>query len=117
MSARTAVLLGWVLALVPLAGCDTETLQQGSGERPKSDPSKPVRKVELAPNIALEVQGNTRRVLVTTEVCLREGQLEQLLTRKKTKEHEAILTAEIDARQLHTALVAAQAKPGSPVKY
>ena len=41
---------------------------------------------------------NKRRVLVNAEVCLREGQLELFLCRKQTKEHEAILAADVDAR-------------------
>jgi hypothetical protein len=56
-------------------------------------------------------------VLVTAEVCLREGQLEQLMCRKQTKEHEAILTADVDARHIHAALIAAGAKEGSPVRF
>ena len=75
------------------------------------------KKVEISKNITLEVDGATRRVLVNTTVCLRQGQLEQLLTRKRTKEHEAILVADIDARELHKALLLAGAEPGSPVKF
>src|SRR5205807_3887545 len=58
-----------------------------------------------------------RRVLVAAVVCLREGPLEQLLCRKNTKEHEAVLSADVDARDIHTALVAARAEPGSPVRF
>jgi hypothetical protein len=39
------------------------------------------------------------------------------MCRRNTKEHEAVLSADIDARQLHLALLAAGAKAGSPVKY
>ena len=58
-----------------------------------------------------------RRVYVLAQVCLREGPLEVLLCKAGTKEHEAILNAELDARELHVALIAAGAKPGSTVKY
>jgi hypothetical protein len=34
-----------------------------------------------------------------------------------TKEHEAILAADVDARQIHAALILAGAKEGSPVKF
>lgn len=77
----------------------------------------PVKRAELGKNIVLETQGDKRRVRVTAEVCLREGVLEQLMCRRSTKEHEAILSADIDARQLHFALLAAGAKPGHPVRY
>src|SRR4051794_24876652 len=75
------------------------------------------KKVPIAKNIVLEIDGDKRRVLVTTQVCLRQGQLEQLLTRKRTKEHEAILVADIDARDLHKALLLAGAEAGSPVQF
>src|SRR5205823_1581355 len=58
-----------------------------------------------------------KRVLVNAYVCLRQGQLEQLLTRKRTKEHEAILAFDGDARHIHLALVYAGAAEGSTVKF
>jgi hypothetical protein len=75
------------------------------------------KKVEIGKNVFLEVDGEQRRVLVNSYVCLRQGQLEQLVTRKRTKEHEAILAVDADARHIHLALVAAKAAPGSPVKF
>jgi hypothetical protein len=85
---------------------------------PRPDPAaadatrRPVGK-----NVFFEVQGGQRRVVVAAAVCLREGQLEGLLTRKGTKEHEYILAADVDARHVHAALLAAGAKPGSPVRF
>jgi hypothetical protein len=75
------------------------------------------KKVRVGNDVYLEIDGAKRRVIVDAYVCLRQGQLEQLLTRKRTKEHEAILAADIDARHLHAALIAAGAQPGSPVKF
>jgi hypothetical protein len=76
------------------------------------------KKAAVGKNVVLEVlPDNKRRVLVSAEVCLREGQLEQLMCRKQTKEHEAILTADVDARHIHAALIAAGAKEGSPVRF
>jgi hypothetical protein len=80
-------------------------------------PDKPAKKVEVGKNVFLEVQGDKRRVLVEARVCLREGALEQLLTRKNTKEHEAILSVDGDARKIHEALLLAKAEPGSPVQF
>jgi hypothetical protein len=104
-----SVALASLLALAGL-GCDGD-----GGERPK--PSKPAEKKELGKNVYFQKEGDARRVLVQAVVCLREGQLEQLLTRKNTKEHEAILAAEVDARLIHTALLAAGAEAGSPVTF
>lgn len=77
------------------------------------------KRVELGQqkNVVLEIDGEARRVLVKGYVCLREGQLEQFLTRKGTKEHEAVVAADVDARDIHTALMLAGAEPGSPVKF
>src|SRR5205807_1780231 len=47
----------------------------------------------------------------------REGHLEGLLCRARTKEHEYILAADVDGRQVHAALMAAGARPGSPVRF
>jgi hypothetical protein len=100
-----------MLTLVALVlGCGTPVL--AAPQRINfPDPNKPS-------NVALEVEDGKRRVLVEAVVCLREGMLlEHLMCRKRTKEHEAILTADVDARHIHAALVLAGAEPGSPLKY
>jgi hypothetical protein len=103
---------------VGMAGCkdDLPPAAAREKEEPKAKPAE-VKKVPAGKNIVLEIQGSKRRVLVEAYVCLRKGQLEQLLTRKRTKEHEAILAADVDARLVHLALVAAGAEPGSTVKF
>jgi len=91
----------------------------GSGEGGQ-EPPKPVvvkKKAPLGKNVFLETEGDKRRVLVEATVCLREGGLEQFLTCKGLKAHEAILTADVDARDIHLALVAARAEPGHPVRF
>jgi hypothetical protein len=77
------------------------------------------KKVEVGKNVFLEVDKakDERRVWIEAEVCLRQGMLEQLLTRARTKEHEAVLAADVDASVVHTALTLARAEAGSPVKY
>jgi hypothetical protein len=57
------------------------------------------------------------RVLLATDLCLREGSLEVFLCKKGTKEHEAILRVNIDAKLIHAALEAAGAKPGAPAQF
>jgi hypothetical protein len=91
----------------------------GDGPTPPAEAKKPgeVKKVPAGKNITLLIQGDKRSVQVDAVVCLREGALEQLLTRKGAKEHEAILAADIDARDLHKALLLTGAEPGSPVTY
>src|SRR5262249_46360286 len=86
---------------------------------PLPRPAKTGR-VGVGKNVTLEVRGGKfprRRVIVAAAVCLREGPLEQLLTRKGQKEHEAILAANVDARKIHEALILAGARPGSTVRF
>jgi hypothetical protein len=82
-----------------------------------AEPINPAKKVKIGNNVYLEVQGDKRRVLIDAYVCLRQGQLEEFLTRKRTKEHEAVLAADIDTRDVALALIAAGAEKGRPVKY
>ncbi len=83
----------------------------------KEEPPPAVKRTEIDKNLFFEVQGDKRRVIVVATVCLREGQLEGLLCRKNTKEHEYILTTDVDARRIHTALLGANAKAGTPVQF
>jgi len=100
-------------ALVAAAGLTAFVCR---AEDPPKDSPAPKR-VQLADNVFFEVQGDVRRVIVPARVVLREGQLEGLLCRKNTKEHEYILAADVDARKVHAALQAAGANSGSPVQF
>jgi hypothetical protein len=111
---RCVLAISLVLALIGL-GCH---FASSAPDREAPAPKK--TKKEIAKNVYLEVdpgKDGKRRVLVEAYVCLRRGQLEQLLTRKRTKEHEAILAADVDAKYVHAGLLAAGAKPGSTIKY
>lgn len=105
-----------LLALIGSAGCDGNGDVTSSRTPVAAKPSS-AKKVEVGKNVFLEVDGDRRQVRVNAQVCLRKGQLEQLLTRKRTKEHEAILAADVDGRLIHSALVAARAEPGKPVQF
>jgi hypothetical protein len=109
-------LAGVLLLTLAALGCDQD------GPAPKKAPAPaaqgpPAKRVAMGKNVFLEIQGKKRRVVVLATVCLRRGQLEQLLCRKRTKEHEAILAADADARDIHKALLLAGAEPGHPVKF
>jgi hypothetical protein len=108
-----------VLLVLVLGGCgDTDPEPpRPRASKSKAPPGDTASKVNVGQNIWLQVAGTQRRVLVSAEVCLRKGQLEQFMTRKGKKEHEAIVTADIDARKLHEALILAGAKDGSPVQF
>jgi len=105
-------------SFLKLAAATSEVNSQGNSDS-SSTGEKPAdsKKVEMGRNVWLEVQGEKRRVFVRAEVCLREGMLEHLMCRRRTKEHEAILTADVDARDIHKALILAKATPGTTVRY
>jgi hypothetical protein len=85
-------------------------------KKPTEKPAD-ARKVDVGKNVVLEVQGDKRRVLINANVCLQRGPLELLMCRKQTKEHESILTAEVDARDIHKALLLTGAKTGKTARY
>ncbi len=109
---RGVLALSLVLAL---AGPGFVPVTPAAVEKPANPAT--VKKVPVGKNVTLEIAGDKRRVLVNAYVCLRQGQLEQLMTRKRTKEHEAILAADVDARHIHQALLVAGAKEGRTVHY
>jgi hypothetical protein len=95
-------------AVLLLAGLEADAQKKESGK---------VKKVEVGKNVWVELEGDKRRVLLNAYVCNRDAPLEHLLCRKATKEHEAILAANVDAAKIHVALLLAGAEPGSPVQY
>lgn len=58
-----------------------------------------------------------KAVVIDGEVCLREGQLEMFACPKGTKEHESIVSLNCLPEEVHAGLLAARAKPGTPVKF
>lgn len=85
---------------------------------PKSDPKSVLIEAPNLKGVIMEVRPDkTRRVLIATEVCLREGPLEVFLCKKGTKEHEAILRAEVDAQKLHELLLLTGAEAGKPTQF
>lgn len=59
-----------------------------------------------------------KRVMFVAEVCLRGNvMLEVFCCKKNTKEHEAIVSVDLDARLIHAALLAAGAESGKPVQF
>ena len=65
--------------------------------------------------VLLDAKG--KRILVESEVVLREGLLEMLVCLKQTKEHESLLSVDTQAQIVHAGLLALGALPGSPVRW
>lgn len=107
-------------AVVVLGGSLWATQPERSpspGKPAAEQPLPPAKKVQVGKDVVLEVQGEQRRVVIDANVCLREGGLELFLCRKHTKEHESILAAAVDARDVHTALCLARAREGWPAQW
>ena len=74
--------------------------------------------VEVAPDPADAKKTKAVRLLVQCVVVSpRAPSLEVLLCKSNTKEHEAILHTAVDAKFLHSGLVALGMNPGSPVQF
>jgi len=91
-------------------------------EFPKLAPGNTVQALTPDRTIVGEFSGEAGkrklvRVGLACEVCLREGPLEVFLCKKGTKEHEAIVRVDVDAKLIHLALIAAGAKPGTPTQF
>jgi len=102
----------------PTADPDKTPAPEALPPTPKSDPKSIHIEAPNLKGIIVEVRPDkTRRVLVSTEVCLREGPLEVLLCKKGTKEHEAILRVDVDVQKLHELLLLAGAEAGKPTQF
>jgi hypothetical protein len=88
---------------------------------PLLDPKNKVVALNPARTLFAEVAPGEKakvvRVGIVCEICLREGPLEVFLCRKGTKEHEAIVRADLDGQLIHSALNAAGAKEGTPTQF
>jgi hypothetical protein len=106
---KIKLLLGLVMFLCTTSGQSKEKVKK-----------PPVKRIDVGKNISVELEGvkaEARRVVIDAYVCNRECPLELLVTKRHGKEHESILAAEIDASQLHAALLLAGAVAGKPVQF
>jgi hypothetical protein len=122
MGARFLV-VGLFLGSMFMLGCQQYKAEPPpQNDKPKDTPAPPAPSKRTAMNkldtlFLEELPDGRKRVLIESEVCLRDGILEQLMCRLQTKEHEAILHANVNAADIHTVLLLTKAKPGSVVKY
>jgi hypothetical protein len=120
--ALTVALSALALALPAAAQPDDPKLPKGEPlpEFPLTNPKNTA--VPLTPDkksIVAEVNADKKvvRIGIMCEVCLRVGPLEQFLCKKGTKEHEAVVRADMDAELIHLAIVAAGGKAGTPTGF
>ncbi|MGI8982527.1 MAG: YdjY domain-containing protein [Pirellulaceae bacterium] len=122
-----AVALGVVYSL-PADETDAKakaaaTDEQSEGAKPapapKNEPANAdnsgLKKITKDHAVYLDLK--RKAVVIDGEVCLREGQLEMFACPKGTKEHESVVSLNCTAEQVHAALLAVGAKPGTTVKF
>jgi hypothetical protein len=78
----------------------------------EDDNPKPLNK---AGTVLLDAKG--KKLLLKSEVTLREGLLEMLVCLKQTKEHESILSVDTRAQIVHAGLLALGAQSGTPIRW
>jgi hypothetical protein len=110
-SALLTVLTATTAAIALVGGfaaCDEP--QPASGDTPAG-------LVKLSKTNDVWLDTKRKAVVVDGQVCLREGQLEMFACPKGTKEHESVVSLNCKAEEVHAALLAAGAKPGTPVSF
>lgn len=82
---------------------------------PTSKDSGDLKPLNKAGTVLVDLKG--KRLLLKSEVVLREGLLEMLACIKQTKEHESILSVDSKAQLVHAGLISLGAESGSPAKF
>ena len=78
---------------------------------------KPENLIPLDPQDRIWITQDRKSVVLLGRVVLREGFLELLACRVGSKEHESILSVRVKPQLVHAALLATNARQGSPVQF
>src|SRR5258706_10611829 len=116
LAACGALALGLVYSL---PADETDAQAKPADAKAKDQPGKPDASglVKLTKDHDVYLDLKRKAVVIDGEVCLREGQLEMFACPKGTKEHESVVSLNCTAEQVHAALLAIGAKPGTTVKF
>lgn len=113
-----AIALGVVYSL-PADEADPKAKATEKPAEPVKEVPKPdntdLKKITKDHDVYLDLK--RKAVVVDGQVCLREGVLEMFAVPKGNKEHEAVVSLNCTSEQVHAALLAVGAKPGTPVKF
>ncbi|MEI8020204.1 MAG: YdjY domain-containing protein [Schlesneria sp.] len=105
-------LIGWPVSALLADEKADKKLEPSTSVSQETDSPKPLNK---AGTVLLDAKG--KKLLLKSEVVLREGLLELLVCLKGSKEHESILSVDTKAQIVHAGLLALDAKVGSPVRW
>ncbi len=105
------------VAFIVAVSCGAQSFAEDILE---SKPKVPAEVGDLKPlnpaeTVLLDAKG--KKLLIRSEVVLREGLLEMLVCLKRSKEHESILAVDTQAQIVHAGLLALGAESGSPVRW
>src|SRR5437588_6725568 len=106
-----------LFASLPVAGQESQPRQPREEAAKAAESPAVAGLVKVSPTGDVWLDTKRKAVVVDGQVCLREGQLEMFACPKGTKEHESVLSLNCQAEELHAGLLAAGAKPGTPVKF
>lgn len=95
-----------------------ETSSTNEGDKP-AEPTIdiPATWKQLSQTQEVWIDNKNKQVIVGGKVCLNNGPLEMLICPKGTKEHESIVSVNAESWQIHAALVALGASPGTPSRW
>jgi hypothetical protein len=111
------------LAFIVVAAAIAAVQAEDKPAKDETSKDRPAQTADAGDFVPLNKEGTVlldkkgKRVLLKTQVALRQGSLEMLCCLKQTKEHESILSLDARAYVVHTGLLAIDAKPGTPVQY
>ncbi len=89
---------------------------QATESRPSAvDSRDDLKALNKTKTVLLDAKG--KKLLLRSHVVLREGLLEMLVCLKQTKEHESLLSVDMQAQIVHAGLLALGAQPGTPVRW
>ena len=77
----------------------------------------PDKLIPLDPVDRIWITADRKKVVLLGRVVFREGFLELLACRVRSKEHESILSIRVKPHVVHAALLAVNARPGHPVQF
>lgn len=111
-------IMGLVLVMLASAGpLACIHAQEPKKADPAAAPKLENGMVRLAPDQDAFLDPVNKRVVLKGHTCLREGQLEMMVTLIGTKEHEAVVAVKTKAFLVHAALLGLGAESGSPVRF
>src|SRR5438034_1257921 len=113
----TLAISALLFAPLPLAGQEPQPRQSREEAAKAVDSPGVAGLVKISKMGEVWLDSKRKAVVVDGQVCLREGQLEMFACPKGTKEHESVLSLECKAEDVHTGLLLAGAKSGTPVSF